>query len=141
MIHASVYGRLGKDAQAIETRTGKPMAAVSLAVDVTSRDSEATVWVRVVAFGKTAEVLSQHAKGEALAAAGRLELTRWTGDDGTERETWQLIADHVHSARTVRPSGNGSTQGARPGTRPRLTPAGGGPPAAGAPPFDDEIPF
>ena len=103
MMYASLYGRLGKDAHEIKTRTGNPMAAASLAVNVGARDKEVTLWVRVVAFGKLAELLAQHLKADMVAASGRLELSHWKGDDGTERESWQLVADSVHSARTVRP--------------------------------------
>lgn len=131
MMHASVYGRLGRDAQTIETRTGKPMAGASIAVDVSPRDGDATVWVRVVAFGRVAEALAAHKKGEMLSASGRLELTKWTGDDGAERESWQLFADTLVSARSVRPARPS------PGQRPPKPQADA---AAGAP-FDDELAF
>lgn len=135
MMQVSLYGRLGKDAQLIETKTGNPMCAASLAVDVSGRDGEATLWVRVLAFGKLAELLQGHAKGDTLAASGRLELSRWQGEDGTERESWQLVAVHLHSARTVRPGGKGR-DGADHG--PRQSPRA----PAGAPtPFDDALSF
>lgn len=105
MMQASIHGRLGKDAQAIATRTGNPMAAASVAVDVSTKDREATVWVRVTAFGKLAELLQRHTKGDTIAAAGKLELSKWTAEDGTERESWNLTADSLVSARTVRPGG------------------------------------
>ena len=127
MMQVSLYGRLGKDPQQIQTKTGTPMAAASVAVDVGQRDQEATVWVRVVCFNKLADQLAKHAKADPIAASGRLELSRWTGDDGAERESWQLIADAIVSARTVRP---GSTRGQK-----RDQPTGPAPV-----PFDDTIP-
>jgi hypothetical protein len=39
------------------------------------------------------------------AEAGRLELSKWTDANGTERESWNLTADSLVSARTVRPGG------------------------------------
>jgi len=47
MMQASLHGRLGKDALAIATRTGNPMAAASVAGGVSTkavggRDDEAT---------------------------------------------------------------------------------------------------
>lgn len=140
MIHAVLHGRLGKDAQPIATKTGNPMTAASVAVSVGSRDDEATLWVRVVAFGTVAETLAQHGKGDALAAMGRLEVSHWRGNDGVERETWQLIAEQVLSTRTVQPRG-GPGAGKGPSDKPKPC----GKPAAGKaqepPPFDDEIPF
>ncbi|WP_295885430.1 single-stranded DNA-binding protein [uncultured Thiohalocapsa sp.] len=132
MMQASIHGRLGKDPQPINTRTGKPMTAASVAVDVSQRDQESTLWVRVIAFGKLADQLAKHAKGETLSASGRLELSKWTAEDGTARESWQLIADALVSARTVRP---GSARSNRQGTT--------GPPKpsnSDAAPFDDPVP-
>lgn len=132
MMHASLYGRLGKDAQPIETKSGTPMTAVSVAVDVSSRDGDATLWVRVVAFGRLAAALALHKKGEMVSASGRLELSKWTGEGGAERESWQLLADTLVSARTVRPARP------TPGQRPRSTPRAD---AAAGSPFNDELAF
>ena len=133
MMQASIHGRLGKDPKPIETKTGKPMTKASVAVDVSQRDSEATLWVRVVAFGRLADALAKHAKGETLSAAGRFELSRWTDAEGNERENWQLIADALVSARTVRPGGK---RGARGNGNASTAPANGGESA----PFNDELP-
>ena len=78
MIHASCYGRLAKDPQPRTTANGKPMVTASLAVDVTPNngDVQETLWVSVLAFGKQAEVLAKHAKGEMIAVTGRLTQNR-----------------------------------------------------------------
>jgi len=106
MIHASIYGRLAKDPQERTTSTGKEMTIAALAVDATPNkaDTEETVWVSVLAFGKQAETLAKHAKGEMIAATGRLTQSRWTGKDGQERTGFSLMADAIVSCRTVRPS-------------------------------------
>lgn len=137
MLQAVLYGRLGKDAQAIPTKSGNPMTAANVAVDVSPRDTDSTIWVRVIAFGKVAEALARHAKGETLAAAGRLELTKWTADDGTERESWQMVADTVQSARTVRPNAGAGGSKGNGGTAKRSPK----PDPSGSLPFDDHIPF
>lgn len=112
MIQASLSGRLGKDPRMIETKTGTPMVAAPVVVDVSSYKGEAAVWVSVTAFGKGAEILGTHAKGDTIAASGRLELSHWTQDDGVQRESWTLIADHIHSARTARQGGRSGGKGA-----------------------------
>lgn len=128
MMHAAIHGRLGKDPSLIQTKTGKAMTTASVAVDVSQRDSEATLWVRVICFGRLADQLARHTKGDTLNAAGRLELSKWTADDGAERESLQLIADALVSARTVRPAGRSRSKPATPST--------------GAPaPLDDALPF
>ncbi|HEX2796054.1 MAG TPA: single-stranded DNA-binding protein [Immundisolibacter sp.] len=59
----------------------------------------------IVAFGKLADLLLRHAKGDLLSASGRMQVRRWTDTDGTGREQLQLVADALVSARTVRPGG------------------------------------
>jgi single-strand DNA-binding protein len=148
MIQASLSGRLGKDPKSIATKTGTAMTAVAVAVDVSSYKGEATVWVNVTAFGHNADLLLKHAKGDTIAACGRLELSHWKGDDGAERERWQMVADQIHSARTVRQATGAGGKGGkgRPKSDPLAAPAD--PRAAGDPgpggeglPFDDDIPF
>ena len=56
MMQPALNGRLGKDPQAIQAKTGTAMAAASVAVDVSTRNAEATVWIRVTAFGLRALV-------------------------------------------------------------------------------------
>ena len=136
MIRASVYGRLGADPVERQTRNGKAMVTVSLAVSAGRPDAdEETVWFSLAAFGRTAETLARHAKGDLLAAMGPLHRTRFTGRDGTKREGWSLTCEAIVSARTVRPTGG----------RKRDTAQQPSAPATASPdegkPFDDAIPF
>ncbi len=109
MIRASIYGRLGADPVERQTRNGKAMVTASLAVSAGRPDAdEETVWFSLAAFGRTAETLARHAKGDLLAAMGPLHRTRFTGRDGQEREGWSLNVDAIVSARTVRPGGGRS---------------------------------
>jgi single-strand DNA-binding protein len=64
-----------------------------------------TQWVGVVAFGRCAEDLLRHDKGELVSVSGRVQVNRWAGSDGEEREQLQVVADSIVSARTVRPAG------------------------------------
>jgi single-strand DNA-binding protein len=116
MIQASIYGRLGKDPKPGTTQAGKPMCTASVAVDVGREPGDETLWCTVMAFGHQAEALQRHTKGDMIAAMGRLSRSRYTGTDGQERESWTLLADALHSSRTVRPSAraHGGTGKARP---------------------------
>lgn len=107
MMQAAVYGRLGRDPQTRTTRNENQMTTTSIAVDVSPHNAETqeTQWLAVLAFGKAAETLERHSKGDLVSLAGRVVLNRWTGSDGEEREQLQIIADSVVSARTVRPGG------------------------------------
>jgi single-strand DNA-binding protein len=144
MIRISLYGRLGADPTPLTTKTGKPMARASIAVDVTPHNAETpdTEWFSILAFGRTAEDLLRCQKGNLLSVSGSLVRTRWTGKDGTERTSWQVTAEDLHAARTVRPSG-GKKRGQPGGTPPpRSTPPRREPVPAGDPGFDDnDIPW
>ena len=106
MIRASIYGRLGGDPVERNTRNGNVMMTVSLAVNAARHGAEEeTVWISLAAFGRAAEALARHQKGDLLAAMGPLHRTRFTGRDGIEREGWSLTVEAIVSARTVRPAG------------------------------------
>ena len=135
MIRASVYGRLGADPVERETRNGKVMITVSLAVSAGRPDAgEETVWISLAAFGRAGETLARHVKGDLLAAIGPLYRTRFTTRDGTEREGWSLTVEALVSPHAVRPSGGRKrTKGAKP------APAAGASAGDGAP-FNDPLP-
>lgn len=107
MLTCSAYGRLGKTPERKETRNEKVMAVSSLAVDVASYDAagEVTMWISIAAFGRTAEQLLRHDKGDLLSVMGRLTLRQWQDREGRDRESWSLLAESLHSSRTVRPKG------------------------------------
>ena len=131
MITASVYGRLGGDPVKRLTKNSKAMTTATVAVDAARHGTDAdTVWFGLLAFGRTAETLLHHAKGDLVAAMGALHRTRFTARDGTEREGWSLNVDALVSARTVRTGGG----------RKRAKPAEPAPATDGAP-FDDPIPW
>jgi single-strand DNA-binding protein len=140
MIVASIYGRLGKDAEARTTRNNNEMAFTSIAVDATpfGAEQQETLWLRVTAFGKVAETLARHQKGDLVSVSGKVSLNRWTAADGAEREQLQIIADQVISARTVRPGGRKAKSN---GSRDDYSSSHRAQAPAGGAPFDDEISF
>lgn len=91
---------------------GHPMTLARMAVSLPcsqSDDGQATMWLSVTAFGRQADALAKHHKGELLSVAGNMQVSQWTGQNGETRQGWQVIADSVISARTVRPGGKRST--------------------------------
>ena len=133
----SLYGRLTVDPQAHQTRTGTAMTSAKLAVDLPCKEDpegKATWWVSLLAFGKQAELLAGHHKGDMVSASGQLQLNRWKTQDGTQRETHQLIADTLISAKTVRPGRKTSTANHLPPTASAKYPGD-------VPPVDDDLAF
>lgn len=110
----SAYGRLVADPQTRTTGKGTNMTMARLAVSLPCNASEAgqaTFWLGVIAFGKQADALAKHRKGDLVSVAGNMQLNQWTGQDGTAQQGYQVIADSVLSARTVRPGGKAEQQG------------------------------
>jgi single-stranded DNA-binding protein len=102
----SAYGRLVADPQTRTTGKGTNMAMARLAVALpcnAADNGEATFWLGVIAFGKQADALAKHRKGDLVSVAGNMQLNQWTGQDGGTQQGYQVIADSVLSARTVRP--------------------------------------
>ncbi|MHB6986263.1 single-stranded DNA-binding protein [Klebsiella michiganensis] len=142
----SAYGRLVADPQTRTTGKGTTMATARLAVALpcnVAENGEATFWLGVIAFGKQADALAKHQKGDLVSVAGNMQLNQWKGQDGGTQQGYQVLADSVISARTVRPGGKTGQQGKATNALRRAHEQY--PPATGhddfdqTPPFDDEF--
>lgn len=75
----SAYGRLVADPQLKTTSKGTPMALVSMAVPLPcsqAYDGTATMWLSVLAFGRQADALAKHQKGELVSVAGNMQISQ-----------------------------------------------------------------
>ncbi|KFC06142.1 putative single-stranded DNA-binding protein [Trabulsiella guamensis ATCC 49490] len=82
------------------------MAMAWLAVPLpcnSAEDGQATFWLCVLAFGKQAEALTKHVKGDIISVAGNMQMSHWTAKDGSRQQGYQILADSVISARTAQP--------------------------------------
>lgn len=102
MIHAYIYGRLGKDPKVGTTKKGQPYTQVSLAVNSGREGTEETTWITVFAFGSQGEALGATKKGECMGAVGRLFKRSYTGTDGVEKLAWSLSADTLIGCQSER---------------------------------------
>ncbi|MCA2043706.1 single-stranded DNA-binding protein [Escherichia coli] len=144
----AAYGRLVDDPQEKQTSKGTPMALARMAVSLPcsqAQDGQATLWLSVLAFGKQADALARHEKGDLISVAGNMQISQWTGQNGETRQGWQVIADSVISARSARPGGKRGQQGkateAQERAKRQTGQQGNQPPAGGDDPFSDDIPF
>ncbi|EKK2770379.1 single-stranded DNA-binding protein [Escherichia coli] len=131
----AAYGRLVDDPQVKQTSNGTPMTLARMAVSLPcsqAQDGQATLWLSVLAFGKQADQLAGHEKGNVISVSGVMQVSQWTGQDGGTRQGYQIIADSVISAKTVRPGGS---------RRKTTGTQGNQPPAGGDDPYGDDIPF
>ena len=90
MNSVNLIGRLTRDPELRETKGGKPVCTMRLAVNGV-RDGDVT-YADVVTFDKQAEACAGHlAKGRQVAVAGRLSYSEWEADDGSKRSKHEVI--------------------------------------------------
>ncbi|WP_457913261.1 single-stranded DNA-binding protein [Citrobacter portucalensis] len=102
----SAYGRLVADVQSRTTSNGNPMAFTRMAVTLPcqkAENGEATFWLAITAFGKQAEALAKHQKGDKVSVAGNMQVSQWTGNDGGTQAGYQVIADIGTTQGTANP--------------------------------------
>lgn len=98
----TILGRVGKDPEARYTADGNAIASASVATSERWKDKssgemkEATEWHRIVAYGRTAEVIEQYVKkGDQLYVEGSLRTREWEDKQGNKRQTTEIKADKV----------------------------------------------
>ena len=91
-------GNLGADPEVFYSSEGNPVASFNLAFRSTKKK---TGWIRVVCFGRLAEVTEKYLhKGARVAVIGTLDQQKWETDEGVTRSTYQLIANSLEFIRT-----------------------------------------
>ena len=108
MYHTIILvGNLGKDPEMRYTQSGQSVTSFSVATSrkYTGSDGqkiEETVWFRVSAWGKLAEICNQYLhKGSKVFVEGRLVADGnggprvWTRQDGTPSASFEVNADTV----------------------------------------------
>src|ERR671939_467117 len=96
-----LVGNLTRDPELRHTPSGTPVCSLRVAVNSRRRD-ESGQWVdkpnyfSVSVFGNQAENCAQYlAKGRPVAVDGRLDWREWQGQDGSKRESVEIVADSV----------------------------------------------
>ena len=91
-------GNLGADPEVFYSSEGNPVASFNLAFRSTKKK---TGWIRVVCFGRLAEVTEKYLhKGARIAVIGTLDQQKWETDEGVTRSSYQLISNSIEFVRT-----------------------------------------
>jgi single-strand DNA-binding protein len=97
-----VIGNLGKDPEVRFTTGGQAVANFSVAVNdswtdkATGQKKERTEWVRVSAWGKTAELCGEYLKkGRQVYVSGRLSTREYQDKEGRKAWSTEVVADRV----------------------------------------------
>lgn len=159
---AILVGNLGNDPDTKYTQSGMAVTRISLATTSVRKDREGntqerTEWHRVVFFGKLAEIAGEYLrKGSQVYVEGEIRYDKYTGQDGQERYSTDIVANEMQmlggrgggeggygerpqrSAPQRRDYGGGGQQRSAPPTSASPAPAAGGFNDDFA---DDDIPF
>ena len=94
-----IIGNLGRDPEIKYTQSNVPVANFSVATTESWKDKqsgewqEKTEWHRVVAWRFLAERAEKYLrKGKQVYVEGKLETRKWTGQDGNDRYTTEIVA-------------------------------------------------
>ncbi|HJP67017.1 MAG TPA: single-stranded DNA-binding protein [Actinomycetota bacterium] len=90
-----LVGRLTKDAHLRESKAGRAVCIVRLAIPC--RHGDDAVFIDVVTFAEAAEQAAHLVKGQRVWVRGRLDQREWTAEDGSRRQAHQVVARRVEA--------------------------------------------
>ncbi|MDG2518952.1 MULTISPECIES: single-stranded DNA-binding protein [Lysobacter] len=158
-----LVGNLGDDPETKYTQGGMAVTKARLATTSVRKDrdgntQERTEWHRVTFFGKLGEIAGEYLrKGSQVYVEGSIRYDKYTGQDGVERYSTDIIADEMQmlggrpggegggGSRSEYRGGGGGERSSRPPARQESAPRREAPPAKSSS-FnddfaDDDIPF
>jgi single-strand DNA-binding protein len=150
-----LVGNLGNDPETKYTQAGMAITRISLATTSVRKDKEGnqqerTEWHRVVFFGKLGEIAGEYLrKGGQCYVEGSIRYDKYTGQDGVEKYSTDIVADELQLLGGRGEGGGGGGGGERaqrsaPASRQDSAPRRQQPAAQQAPMddfADDDIPF
>ncbi|MGE0027007.1 MAG: single-stranded DNA-binding protein [Thermoleophilia bacterium] len=157
----TLVGRLTRDPELRHTGGGDPICSIRLAVSSRARDEsgnwgDKSNYFDVTVFGRQAQTAADYlAKGRRIGVDGRLSWREWQAQDGTKRQSVEVIANDLFflDSRGEGGGGYGGEREASGWSQPAGGAPGGGAPGGGgdlpvdrsdmqpATAADDDIPF
>lgn len=136
-----LVGSLGRDPEVRHTQNGTKIVHMSVATSESWKDKstgerkESTEWHRVVLYNeRLGEIAERYLrKGSKVYLEGALQTRKWTGQDGQEKYSTEVVLSRFKGELTLldgKPD-NGNVARPRTPAAPSRAPAG----------FDDEAPF
>lgn len=129
-------GNLGGDPEIRYLPNGSAVANFTIAVNESWKDKEGAKqerveWVKIVVWGKLAEICAEYLhKGKQVYIEGRMQTRQWDDKEGNKRYTTEIVASQMLMFGS-KGDGQAKTETAEPRSDP-----------SGPPPVDeDDIPF
>jgi single-strand DNA-binding protein len=97
----TLVGRLTRDPELRHLPSGDPICSIRLAVSSRARDEsgnwgDRSNYFDVTVFGRQAETASTYlAKGRRIGVDGRLSWREWQAQDGTKRQSVEVVANDL----------------------------------------------
>ena len=96
-----IMGRLTRDPELRRTGSGIPVASFCVAVDRDWPNKETgekeTDFINCVAWRQKAEFVNYYfRKGSLVVVSGRLQIRKWTDNDGNNRTTAEIVAENLY---------------------------------------------
>ena len=155
-----LVGNCGRDPEIRYLPSGQAVANVSLATSSRRKDKttgetvEDTQWHRITFYDRLAEIAGEYVKkGRPIYVEGRLKYGKYTGQDGIEKNTVDIIATELQllgsregmgAPAGDEESGGAPRRAAAPASRPAAAAAqrpAASKPSSGFDDMDDDIPF
>lgn len=126
----TLIGNVGRDPETRHTADGTAIVNMNLATTHKSKGQEETEWHRLTLFGQQAEIAEKYVrKGTQIYAEGRLRSRKYTGKDGVERTSVEVLVERFL---LLGKSGGGANQADAPAPKAQT---------ASAPFSSDDVPF
>ena len=143
-----LVGNVGRDVEVRYTQDGTKIANFTMATTESWKDKnsgerrEKTEWHRIVIFNDRLATVAEAylKKGSKVYVEGALQTRKWTGNDGVEKYTTEVVLQKFRGELTMldtRPAGGAGQAETTANEAP--APEGGAP--SGGPALDDEIHF
>ena len=136
----TLVGRLTRDPELRQLPSGDGICSIRLAVSSRSRTEDGSWgdksnYFDVTVFGRQAETAVQYlSKGRRIGVDGRLSWREWQAQDGTRRQSVEVIANDLFFLDSRREGGDGMDAGGGIAAEPVAVGAASGP-------ADDDLPF
>lgn len=98
-----LHGRLTKDPELRNTKSGEAVASFTLAVDRFDKEVD---FIPITAWKNRAEFASKYlSKGRMALVEGRLQIRKWEDKNGNRRESAEVVADNIYFGDSKRDEG------------------------------------
>lgn len=104
-----LIGRLAKDNTFKVTQSGVEICENTLALNKKTKDSEKTIFIKIVVIGKVCSIMRSYTqKGDKIAIIGELDFNSWVGKDGVKKYENSVVVEAIELLGSPKGQGGGT---------------------------------